>query len=347
MFSRRDLLKYGPAGAFALRGLLSPKLANAATTYLIIDTDMADDCDDCSDVAAMMGIAAAGTWIPLGLIISSLNEYSPICADAITRHCGYNISSNIGVNMTGAPTGDQSSVYTQQVASRFLPGNTYGQYGDGVATYRRLLAGAPNGSVVIVSIGFAAVLAALLQSSADGYSSLNGVQLVTAKVSLLTMASGYMPNSNSQGPEGNMSNDPVNFAYVASNWPTPLVFGGIEMATYSCGPNPAADPTIDPVKYAYNLTSVTLRPAYSQGAVFYAAYGLGSNYSWGGQNGTLTVNTSTGADSWASTPTGNVSYLTKSASDATLLAAYNNLIRSNGLPAKFISNGNLVNGFIK
>ena len=296
---------------------------------VIIDTDIASDCDDTSDIAAIFALQPI--WTVIGIIVSSLNTSSPMAADAVARFCGTTFPANIGVNQASTPSGStpNSSAYTVQLASRFVPGQVYADYPEAVSTYRRLLAGCPNNSVTIIMIGFATPMAGLLQSSADGYSSLNGIQLVTAKVKQVCIASGYLPNSagyDGGTPEFNLASDSVAYSYVAANCPVPIIWGGIEMATYQCGPPSGADPTVSPVKYAYNLYGQPTRPAYSQGAIYGSAGGAYlADYAFGGSNGTMTINSSTGADTWTSTA-GESSYLTKVASDATLQAAFNALI---------------------
>ena len=61
---------------------------------------------------------------------------------------------------------------------------------DGYKLYRQLLAQQPDHSVSIVTTGFVTCLAQLLQSGADEYSVLNGVELVRRKVKCIYMQGG-------------------------------------------------------------------------------------------------------------------------------------------------------------
>jgi len=61
---------------------------------------------------------------------------------------------------------------------------------DGYKLYRRLLAQQPDHSVSIVSTGFVTCLAQLLQSEADEYSALSGVELVHQKVKCIYLQGG-------------------------------------------------------------------------------------------------------------------------------------------------------------
>ncbi len=61
---------------------------------------------------------------------------------------------------------------------------------DGYQLYRRLLSQQPDHSVSIVTTGFVTSLAQLLQSEADEYSDLNGVELVRQKVKCIYLQGG-------------------------------------------------------------------------------------------------------------------------------------------------------------
>ena len=64
---------------------------------------------------------------------------------------------------------------------------------EATAAYRKVLSEADDHSVVISAIGFATNLAALLQTSPDDYSSLNGYDLVALKVKQVVWQGGWYP----------------------------------------------------------------------------------------------------------------------------------------------------------
>ena len=66
--------------------------------------------------------------------------------------------------------------------------------------YRKVLSTADDNSVVISAIGFATNLAALLQSSGDQYSELNGWDLVSRKVKTVVWQGGWYPPLHGFGP---------------------------------------------------------------------------------------------------------------------------------------------------
>ena len=73
---------------------------------------------------------------------------------------------------------------------------------------RRVLAQQPDHSVVIAQVGFSTNLARLLDSEPDGYSDMNGTELVRTKVRLLSaMAGAFEPIKGKQHREYNVAID--------------------------------------------------------------------------------------------------------------------------------------------
>lgn len=66
----------------------------------------------------------------------------------------------------------------------------YGQIPDGWELYRQILSKQPDHSVIICSVGFVTALAQLLESKADDYSPLDGVELVCQKVKAIYVMGG-------------------------------------------------------------------------------------------------------------------------------------------------------------
>jgi inosine-uridine nucleoside N-ribohydrolase len=90
---------------------------------------------------------------------------------------------------------------------------------------RRLLANASE-KVVIVQVGFSTNLAALLDSNADAVSPKSGIDLVRAKVALLSVMGGDFAEPK---PEYNVRLDIDSARNVFERWPTPIVFSGFEI----------------------------------------------------------------------------------------------------------------------
>ena len=86
--------------------------------------------------------------------------------------------------VSGGVTVQEANNYAQLVCESGAFPRTHKDkaYEDAVPLYRRLLAESPDSSVVVVSVGFSTNLGRLLESNADRYSPLDGIELVKRKV---------------------------------------------------------------------------------------------------------------------------------------------------------------------
>ncbi len=168
-------------------------------------------------------------------------------------------------------------------------------------------------------------LAALLRSQPDEYSALDGTQLVSAKVRLLVSMGGTYP----KGTEWNFQQDAASAAYVATYWPSDVVWSGYEVgaSVMTGGSLSTAAPADDPVRTAYELYigPNCSRPSWDVTAVHYAVWpdsGLfrlspeGRNY----------VNDSRGENLWVEQPGGRQWYLIKQATDDVIAAELDRLM---------------------
>ncbi len=79
------------------------------------------------------------------------------------------------------------------------------QIEESVAMYRRLLAASDDGSVTVISLGFATTLADLLSSGGDAISPLTGRELVARKVASLSIMAGSFPTATKPAPSSTSS----------------------------------------------------------------------------------------------------------------------------------------------
>ena len=144
-----------------------------------------------------------------------------------------------------------------------------------VKLYRRLLAGAEDASVTIVSVGFSTNLALLMDTEADEYSPLTGKELVMQKVKRLVMMAGHIANPNYA--EYNVIGDVAACQRVFSEWPTPIYMSPFELGLQVRYPARSIEndftwtkhhPIVDSYK-AY-LKKMEDRPAWDLTAVLYA-----------------------------------------------------------------------------
>jgi hypothetical protein len=91
-----------------------------------------------------------------------------------------------------------------------------------------LLAGNPDNSVIIVTIGHLSSLQGLLKSQADEISDLDGLSLVNKKADKWICMGGKYPS----GKEANFYRpDPGSTVYCVNNWSKTIIFSGWELGT--------------------------------------------------------------------------------------------------------------------
>ncbi len=88
--------------------------------------------------------------------------------------------------------------------------------------YRKLLSESPDSSVVILSIGFATNLAHLLESEADEYSPLSGVELMAKKVVAIHQQAGHF--GEAAEPDYNFNQDKEHAITFMEKCPVPMYF---------------------------------------------------------------------------------------------------------------------------
>lgn len=193
----------------------------------ILGTDWWSDCDDCMALRLLCW-AHKHSYIDFkGVIINACMKYSVPSVVSFLRLEGVDIPVGIDLHAT-----DFHGIgrYQQKLANRFadLPRNE--DVLSGVALYRKLLAECDN-KVEIAEIGFTQVLADLLDSPADEYSPLTGIDLVREKCAKLWVMAGKWDNLDS-GKEHNFCNNKRSIdggMRLCNIWPTEVVFLGFEI----------------------------------------------------------------------------------------------------------------------
>ncbi len=215
---------------FTLLSALSLSLTAAAQIPVIIETDMGNDVDDALAMDIAYKAADAGQLRLLGV---SCHKLSPTVAQYVSvmnRWYGY---AKVPVAMSATPVRNDKYIdYTAIVKNcdergkpLFRAANR--KVEESVEFYRRTLAAQANGSVVIVSLGFATNLSALLASAPDKYSPLTGKELVACKVRLLSMMAGSF--GEKIRAEYNIVNDLPAAQTLFEQWPTQIVLNPFEI----------------------------------------------------------------------------------------------------------------------
>jgi len=237
---------------------------------LIFDTDMMGDVDDVGTVALLHALAGAGEVEILGMGLSGKNPWSPLCLDALNT---YFRRPDIPIGVVKGPAFDKRSKYAETIAREFPHRlKSADEAPDAAVLYRQILAGQPDGSVVMVSVGQVTNFRNLLKTEPDRHSDLAGVGLVKRKVKAWVCMGGKIP----EGREANLIHDGPAAAYAVEHWPTPIVFSGWEIGQeIMTGAGLNSAPTSCPVRRGYELyNGLNHRQSWDQTAVLYAVRGL-------------------------------------------------------------------------
>jgi inosine-uridine nucleoside N-ribohydrolase len=107
---------------------------------------------------------------------------------------------------------------------------------EAISLLRKILVAQPNGSVVMIQVGYSTNLARLLDSRPDAATTLSGRDLIQKTVRLLSVMAGNFAATKFDGreipkgsPELNLMADVPAAQKLFSGWPTPIVTSGFEI----------------------------------------------------------------------------------------------------------------------
>lgn len=251
-------------------------LRDEAPRRVILDTDMASDCDDAGALAVLHELADRGEATILATVVNRGDRTgrSAAAVDAInTFYRRPDIPIGTSRRRPG-PIDPGRSAFVEAVADEFPnePDVLDSAFPAAADVLAEVLADQPDGSVTICSVGALGNLADLL--ARDG-----GAELAAAKVRRLVVMGGGFPRS--QRPETNLKLDPVAAVAVAVEWPTPIVWQGFEVgAAVVSGGGLAGAARPNPVRRAFELRPYRGRaaidggkPSHDQVAVLLAVRG--------------------------------------------------------------------------
>ena len=191
---------------------------------IILDTDVGSSTDDLFALEMLYRYEDAGRCRLLGVVVDRPGEANAAFVDAMNAWAG---RSNLPVGLVRrgpegadvfidyAHVADATGADGRPLFPRAAPGP--GGRPDGWVLYRRLLAGQPDGSVTICSIGFLTCLAQLLESPPDDLSPLGGAELVRRKVARAIVMGGAF--AKDAEPEYNFAMDPEAVRTFFRLWP--------------------------------------------------------------------------------------------------------------------------------
>ena len=181
-----------PLTIFFMILVFSPFGLAAEAVKVIFDTDLSTDVDDVGAVAVLHRLADLGETHIVAMGVSSNEPHSAACLDALNTYFG---RPNVPI---GAPKGralDEKSKHTEAIAKEFSHDLiSTADAPDVVDVYRETLAAQPDGSVVLITVGFLTNVKSLLESKPDRHSPLDGPELVRRKVKHWVCMGGRFPS---------------------------------------------------------------------------------------------------------------------------------------------------------
>lgn len=326
-----------------------------AQKRVILDTDPAYDPDDTGCMAMLHGMANDGEVEILAIMNVFNHRESPLAISAINRY----------YNRRAIPVGDYKPGKTN------APANTYDHYlannyprdlksdtdaPEAYKLYREILAGCPDRSVTVIVVGTLHNIEALLKSQPDGFSDLNGKDLVARKVAeFASMGGNFIKgggNDRTNWGGSKVLGRVADWArlnkernalsrYVIDNCPVPFIasgwengngtFAGAQEGDVRAGQRLKGKPQDHIVRRAYEFHFKTRggshkidRHTNDQNALLYAVRGARDYYTLF-NNGDITLGAD-GACQWRASPNHGGGYVEKKMPNADLANVIENLM---------------------
>jgi len=262
----------------------------AKPVSVILDTDIGPDYDDVGALAVLHALADKGETKILATI--SCNAYETAAPTLSVLNTYYHREQiPVGVSADQKHSYLCPRLWAQGIIAKYphrIKSNN--EAIEAVKLYRKILAAQKDSSVVVISIGPFTNLANLLNSGADEFSKLNGVQLVGRKVKRLVAMAGAIDSTGRGGYESNVTTDIPAAQLVFKKWPGQIIISGFEIGRdVFTGMKLINNAAIQnsPVKDAYAISikydgSKIGRYSWDQTAVIAGVRGINSyfNYRW-------------------------------------------------------------------
>ncbi len=231
-------------------------VGNAAPVKVLFDTDMMTDCDDAGALAVLHALADNRECEVLATVVSSTDPWSVAAVDAINTYYG---RSTLPVGMVKGQGVLEKSKFNKRIGEDFPNAFKAGAaVPDATTIYRDVLEKQPDGSVVVVTVGYLTNLRNLLRLPAgDGH--VSGMDLIRQKVkSWVCMGGNFVgspPRDDLKLGNVNFQRDAASAFEVVRDWPAPVVFVGREIGSVpsglAVGESLGRTPPENPVRMAY------------------------------------------------------------------------------------------------
>ena len=245
-----------PAGMYARQeGGPPEERAVKRPVKVIFDTDMDSDVDDVGALAMLHALMNNGEVEILAVMISSTCPAAAACAGAVNTYYG---RPGIPIGIKKGKGVNRNIGYVDKVAENFPHDPVSAEdIPDARVLYRKILAGIPDKSVKILSVGYFTNLADLLRTPGDSISRLSGRDLVRAKVTEYVCTGGKYPEDLKYEGNGNFEPDGKAVQYVNAHWPGMITFVAGEQYFWDVKTGARlmkeCDADKNPVAYAYKV----------------------------------------------------------------------------------------------
>lgn len=248
--------------ALLLQGCSQSQQAEEEPISVIFDTDVGNDIDDVLALQMLLNYEKEGKVDLLGITISKSN---PRVVEYVDAYCRYNKRGDLPLGYAYDGVNPEPYKYVPISLDTLLNGEKIlfpkrtleDDIPEGYILQRQLLAKQPDNSVVMIVVGPETNIKRLLESSADEYSKLNGVELVKKKVRLLSVMGGLYEDGF-DFPEWNIVQDLPASQVVFEKWPTEIVASGWELGNKMLYPhqsilNDFNDDHVHPLPISYEV----------------------------------------------------------------------------------------------
>ncbi len=226
----------------ALLTLLPARAEAKPPVKMIFDTDMGNDIDDAMALAMIHQLARRGAVELLAVTSTKDHPRSVAYIDALNTWYGF---PDIPLGAVRDGAAKEEGKYIAQVDRKGPDGKALFPHdldgtgaAEAVSLLRKTLAAQPDGSVMLVQVGFFTNLARLLDSKGDEHSPLDGPALIQAKVKELVLMAGAFQTirHNTKHIEYNVKLDIPSAKRIAADWPSPVVWSGYEIGIAAAYP---------------------------------------------------------------------------------------------------------------
>ena len=207
---------------------------------VIFDTDLGNDIDDVLALQMILNYHRRGEMNLLGISISKAN---PLAIEYIDGFCNFNSLPDINLGYVYNGATPEEGNYLRPTLDATYAGekvlNPKRSLADSIPVafkmIRKILSEQPDSSVVLVVVGPETNICRLIESEADEYSMLSGIDLMKQKVKLVSVMGG---NYGSEPfPEWNIITDLKSAQVMFSQCPVPVIASGFEIGIAVPYPN--------------------------------------------------------------------------------------------------------------